>query len=103
MGSVTYDGRLYGALLDGCPRPHFGTIRQWNALAVGPRWSGLGRVLVLVRTPRPRGPQGVRGNTVSADAANAIDAHNLHRQRTEYPMALGHIWDLRLDQSGGAL
>src|SRR2546425_9829222 len=37
LGSVTYDGRLYGALLDGSPRPYFGTIRQCHAGAVGRR------------------------------------------------------------------
>ena len=72
----------------------------WSLVLAGVASVG---VLVLVRTPGPRGPQGVRGNTVSTDATNAIDAHNLHRQRIEYPMAVGHIWDLRLDQSGGAL
>ncbi len=40
LGSVTDDGHLYGALLDGRPRPYFGTIRQWHAVAVGPRRSG---------------------------------------------------------------
>ena len=77
LGSGTYDDRLYGALLDGDPRPHFGTRRPCHAVAVGPRWSGLGRVLVLVREPRPRGPQGVRGYTVSADAPDSVVAHNL--------------------------
>src|SRR6266700_3868307 len=103
LGSVTDDGRFYGAFRDGGPRPHLSIMRPGPAVAVGPRGSHLGRVLALVRVPRPRRSPGVRGHRVPADAPDAVDAHPLQRHRPAYPMAVGHLGDLRRGQSGGAL
>src|SRR5206468_7776476 len=92
LGSVTDDGRFYGAFRDGGPRPHRSIMRPGPAVAVGPRGSHLGRVLALVRVPRPRRSPGVRGHPVPADAPDAVDAPPLQRHRPAYPHGCGAPW-----------